>query len=223
MAMRPRFLWLLIVVYVSTLLMANWYDARIIQFFHLQTDAGTLVFPVTFLCADIITEVYGYQKALLAIATAFVINIAFLTYGWIVTHMPTPSGPAVLVAHNQQFDNIMQANSLIILASFVCYLTSEPLNAYVVSRSKRWLKGKMIALRFLVSTIIAAFIDSVVFSFIGLSQQFDTAMQVFNIALTMWGIKVFIEVLGLPLSTFLAKKLKKIDSPEYWASQEKNH
>jgi uncharacterized PurR-regulated membrane protein YhhQ (DUF165 family) len=78
--MQPRYLWFLIVAYVVVILMANWFDVRLVRVGVLITDAGTLIFPITFLLSDLITEVYGYKNARLAIWCAFLFNLLFILY-----------------------------------------------------------------------------------------------------------------------------------------------
>ena len=45
----PHYLWLLMLVYVLALIVANWFDARLIAVGPFVTDAGTIIFPVTLL------------------------------------------------------------------------------------------------------------------------------------------------------------------------------
>ena len=61
---------------------ANWFDPRLIKIpiLGLETDAGTLIFPITFLVSNIITEVYGYKHARLAIWCGFGFNLFGLLY-----------------------------------------------------------------------------------------------------------------------------------------------
>lgn len=208
MAMRhPHFLWPIILVYASVLLMSNWYDARIISLFGFSTDAGTLIFPITFLCANLITEVYGFKNARFAIWFAFLINVIFLLYGWLITQFPSPD---FALENNIHFDTIMTLNLWIVLASFVSYFCGEPLNVYLVAKLKIWMKGRWMALRFVTSTLCASAVDSFLFAMIAFSFSYSIN-DVISIALTMWIIKVAIEVIGLPLSIILAKKLKSIE------------
>ena len=199
-----RYLWMLMLVYVAVLLMANWYDARIIGLYPVSTDAGTLIFPLSFLCSDIITEVYGYKQARAAIWMAFALNLIFLIYGIVITHLPSPD---FAMETNRAFDRIIQMNLWIILASVVSYFCGEPLNALLVAKLKIRFAGRYMAFRFFFSTFIAAFIDSLVFSVIAFSHLFPFK-AVMSLALTMWLIKVIVELCGLPLSVALAKRLK---------------
>jgi uncharacterized integral membrane protein (TIGR00697 family) len=200
----PRFLWFLSLAYAMVIVLANWFDPRLIDIFGLNTDAGTLIFPLTYLLSDVITEVYGYKHARRAIWAGFLFNAMFIFYGLIVTHMPSPSYPTI----NPMFNKLLTFNMRIILASAISYLTSEPLNSFIMAKLKIKMQGKYMAIRFVASTIIASGTDSIIFgviAFYGMMSNYNLAALI----LTMWLIKVTIEILGLPISIKVAKQLKK--------------
>jgi uncharacterized integral membrane protein (TIGR00697 family) len=202
----PRFLWFLSLAYTMVIVLANWFDPRLIDIFGLNTDAGTLIFPLTYLLSDVITEVYGYKHARRAIWAGFLFNAVFVLYGFIVTHMPSPSYPTI----NPLFDKLLTFNVRIILASAISYLTSEPLNSFIMAKLKIKMHGRFMGIRFVASTIIASGTDSIIFgviAFYGLMSNYNLTALI----LTMWLIKVAVEILGLPISIKIAKKLKKME------------
>lgn len=204
--MTPRYLWFLLLSYSMVMVLANWFDPRLISFWGITTDAGTLIFPLSFLLSDLITEVYGYKHARRAIWCGFLFNILFILYGQIVIHMPSPS----YATHNSQFDALFNLNMRIILASMISYFSSEPLNALLLAKIKISMQGRYMGIRFISSTFIASGIDSAIFgsiAFYGLMSN----QHLFSLIMTMWLIKVSIEILGLPISITLAKKLKAIE------------
>lgn len=211
----PHALWFLLIAYTSVILLANWYDVRLIRVFALETDAGTLIFPFTFLLSDLITEVYGYKYARRAIWTGFLFNFLFIIYGQVIIHLPSPDYALVT---NTSFDNLLQFNSRIILASTLSYLCSEPLNSYLMAKLKLKTKGKYMSLRFVLSTVIASFFDSFIFGTLAFAGTMtNTNLLKFNI--TMWLIKVGIEVLGLPISIKLAYRLKRYEKLDIYDSR----
>lgn len=203
---QPRLLWLLIVSYVVCLVMANWFDVRLVHIFGLDTDAGTIIFPLTFIVANLITEVYGYKQARRAIWVGFVFNLLFLLYGQLIIHLPSPA----YAEYNQAFDEIFHLNSRIIFASIVSYFCAEPLNTYTLAKLKTQLDGRMLPVRFVSSTALAAGVDSFIFTSIAFSQYLNHH-QALAIACGMWLMKVVIETVGLPLSTYLAIRLKEYE------------
>lgn len=202
---HPKALWFLLVTYVSVILLANWFDIRLIRIFNLETDAGTLIFPITFLCSDLITEVYGYKFARRAIWAGFLFNFTFIAYGQLVIHLPSPSYALVI---NNNFDSLLGFNTRIILASTLSYFCAEPLNSYLMAKLKLKTKGKYMSFRFVTSTFIASFFDSFIFGSLAFGGTMsNTDLIRFNT--TMWLIKVLIEIIGLPISLKLAQTLKK--------------
>lgn len=199
-------LWFLTLTYTVIIILANWFDARLIQIFNLTTDAGTLVFPFTFLLADLITEVYGFKHARRAIWCGFLFNLLFIVYAQIVIHLPSPE----FDTNNAAFDKLLTMNSRIILASAISYLCAEPFNSYIMAKLKIKMQGRYLGLRFVLSTCIAEGIDSVIFSILAFYREMPN-INLFFFMLTMWFIKVLVEIFGLPLSIYLAKKLKQIE------------
>lgn len=212
----PRYLFILMLAYCVCILLANWFDPRLVSVFGLVTDAGTLIFPVGFLLSDLITEVYGYKKARQAIWLGFIFNMLFLIYGQLVVHLPSPSFPN----HNAEFDDLLHADFRVIIASFCSYLVAEPINSWIIAKLKMRMQGRYMAVRFLSSTLCASLLDSSIFSvvaFMGVMSNQDLIALIF----TMWFIKIVIETIGLPVSTKLAKKLKQTEQLDIYDSNTK--
>lgn len=202
----PKYLWLLMLVYAQALVVANWFDARLIAIGPFMTDAGTIIFPVTFIVGDIITEVYGYQYARQAIWIGFFTNLLVLCYGLLIIHLPSPAQ----APFNHLFTILLTQNTRICLASAVSYLCAEPANAYLIAKLKIRFKGKAMWARFLFSTVIGASIDTSIFSLLAFLHVIPMH-EILQMIATVWLAKVVIEIAGLPLSTTLAHKLKRVE------------
>jgi uncharacterized integral membrane protein (TIGR00697 family) len=207
----PRYLWLFMLLYAQALVVANWFDARLIAIGPLVTDAGTLIFPMTFIVGDIITEVYGYQYARQAIWIGFLTNLIVLLYGQLMIHLPSPPD----APFNSLFTTLLQQNLRICVASSISYLCAEPANAYLIAKLKILFQGRGMWFRFLLSTIVGASIDTTLFSIIAFYRVIPFHEIAVMIA-TVWLAKVIIEILSLPLSTTLAKKLKVIEGVDQY-------
>jgi uncharacterized integral membrane protein (TIGR00697 family) len=203
---NPQYLWFLTLCYTMVIVLANWFNPRFVSLFGLNTDSGTLIFPLTFMLSDLITEVYGYKQARRAIWCGFLFNVLFVLYGLLVTHLPSPE----FATNNAMFDEILSFSSRIVLASAVSYFAAEPINSYLMAKMKIKMQGAYMGLRFVLSTVIAAGLDSIVFTLVAFYGTLST-IHLIELAVTMWFIKVMIEIIGLPLSIRLAKKLKKIE------------
>lgn len=213
---QARYLWFLTLSYSMVMVLANWFDARLISIFGVVTDAGTLIFPFTFLLSDLITEVYGYKKARLAIWCGFLFNAIFIVYAQVVIHLPSPN----FETQNAAFDAILSMNGRIILASTLAYLCSEPLNSFTMAKLKIKTQGRYMSIRFILANVFGSGVDSLIFGVIA----FYDAMSLRNLIiliLTMWLIKVIAEMLGLPISVRLAKKLKILEELDIYDTDTK--
>jgi uncharacterized PurR-regulated membrane protein YhhQ (DUF165 family) len=99
-------------------------------------------------------------------------------------------------------------NVWIFIASFVSYLIAEPLNAIMIAKLKIAMSGKYIGIRFLISTIVAALLDSILFITIAFHTAVDTP-HILTMILNIWLIKCVIEIVCLPFSVRLTRRLKE--------------
>ena len=208
---QPRYLWFLMLCFSMVILYSNWFAPRLIHIFGVNTDAATIIFPLTFLLSDLITEVYGYKHARRAIWCGFLFNFIFIAYGQLVIHMPSPPYPT----HNALFDKLLSLDTRIIIASACSYLCSEPFNSFIMAKLKIKLKCKMMGTRFVLSTMVAAAVDSVIFGAIGF-YGLMTNSNLVSLIVTMWFIKIIIEVIGLPMSVYLAIRLKRAEQMDMY-------
>jgi uncharacterized integral membrane protein (TIGR00697 family) len=212
---QPQYLWFFTLTFSMVIVLANWFDARLISIFGLATDAGTLVFPLTFLLSDMITEVYGFKYARRAIWCGFLFNAIFILYGQIIIHLPSP---AYAATSNAMFDTLLAANVRIICASALSYLIAEPLNSLIMAKLKMKMQGRYMGIRFVSSTVVASGIDSFVFGTIAFYGTMSN-QNLLALILTMWFIKVFLEVIGLPISISLTKKIKQAEQLDIYDKQ----
>jgi uncharacterized integral membrane protein (TIGR00697 family) len=196
-------LWFLISFYAMIIVLGNWFDLRVIKIFGFVVNSGTFIFGLTFFFANLITEVYGYKYARLAIWWGFFFNAFVFVYGQLVILLPrTDHYPTEI------FDTLLHANNRLILAGFVGYFSSEPLNSLVMAKLKIELRGQFRSLRFLISTLIASVVDSVVFGFLGFYGVFEEKAFI-SMIFGMIMIKVTIDFLSLPFFLYFSKKLKQ--------------
>ena len=170
---------------------------------------GTLVFPITFILNDILTEVYGYGRSRRIIWTGMACQVlAAVTY-WAVEALP-----AAPFWHNQQaYHTILSAAPRITLASLMAYFCGEFTNSVVLSKMKygqKGAKGAAQAWRFIASTIVGELVDSVIFMSIGFFGVLSLADLVRTIV-TLWLAKVVYEIIALPFSMPFANWVKKVE------------
>lgn len=140
----PKYLWFLILTYAMVSSMCNWFDTRLVMIFGFTISLGSILFPITFLVSDVITEVYGFKHARIAIWSALLFNIIFVVFDQVILHMPSPA----FATENHAFNKVLQLDTWAILGSFVSYIASEPINSILLSKMKVYFNGKYLGIRF---------------------------------------------------------------------------
>ncbi len=157
-----RYFDLVVAVFVTVLITSNIASsAKIIDWgislagLRLSFDAGTLLFPVSYIFGDILTEVYGYKKAQRVIWTGFAALALSALVFWAVSALP---GEATWQEYAGQaaYDAILGGMSTggIVLASLAAYWAGSFSNAFVLSRLKVITGGKFLWLRTIGSTLV---------------------------------------------------------------------
>lgn len=208
---RPKYLWFLVIAYTVALFAADWFDPRQIKVFGLCTGAGSIAFPFTYLLSDVITEVYGYKNARVAIWLGLLFYAIFLLYGQFVVHFLSVYSP-----HADTLTLFLQVNHHIILATVISYLVTESVNAYLVAKLKVFFHGKYIGLRFIFSTFMAYILDELVYAPIAFYGMIVHLKDMLNHIVDSWIFMVSIELLLLPLSIRIAKRIKIIEKMDIY-------
>lgn len=197
---------LLGVTFCVCLILANLLATKQIQFGPLNLTTGVLVFPISYIVNDCITEVWGYQRAKLVIWTGFVMNFAFVLLAYLADLIPG----APYWTNQEGFHALFGLAPRVALASFAAFVVGSLLNAYVMSRMKIRHKGDHFSLRAITSTVAGEVSDSIIFFPIALGGivPYD------NLLLMMVSqviVKTLYEILVLPVTIRTVHWLKKTE------------
>jgi len=126
---------------------------------------GVLPYPVTFLCTDLISELYGKRRASMVVWTGLVLNLWVLFILWLGASLPphTELGPDGLppIEHpDRTYYQIRQWTSMATLASMIAYLSAQLVDVQVFHLLKKLTKGKALWLRNNGSTLTSQMVDS---------------------------------------------------------------
>ena len=123
------------------------------------TDGGFIVFPLTYVIGDVLSEVYGFKAARRAIYLGFAMNIlAALTF-WVTIYLP----PADFYTNEAHFENIVHAYTQLIIAGLAGFIVGQTINAWVVVAIKERTKEKHLWARLVGSTFAGQLGDTLVF------------------------------------------------------------
>jgi uncharacterized integral membrane protein (TIGR00697 family) len=163
----------------------------------LITDGGFVVFPMTYVIGDVLSEVYGFKATRRAIYIAFVMEaIAAFTF-WLTAYLPA----ADFYTNQAAFEAVVKPFTQLIIAGLAGFIVGQTLNAWVVVQIKARTKEKHLWARLIGSTIVGEFADTLVFcsiaaGAIGISTWRDFVTYV---ALG-WIYKTLVEIVVLPVT-----------------------
>jgi uncharacterized integral membrane protein (TIGR00697 family) len=179
---------------------------------HLAFDGGTIMFPISYIFGDVLTEVYGYRSARRVIWTGFITLVLTSLLFFVLKRLP---GDAVWeeYAGTAAFDAILGGMSSggIAAASLSGYWVGEFSNSALHSRLKVLMKGRALWVRSIGSSLVGELLDSLVFVFVA-SLTGVFAWKLFTaLVLTNYLFKISVEVILFPLTFLAVGKLKKAE------------
>lgn len=197
------------ILFTSCLLISNIISVKLIQLGSLTITAGIIIFPVAYIVNDVISEIWGFQKARFIIWCGFLMNLlAILVYTAAVAM------PASEFWQGQSgFTQILQSTPRLAISSLIAYLTGSFLNSIIMSRMKVKSQGKNFSLRAIVSTLAGESADSVIFITIAFAGMVPFAVLMQMIAIQIV-IKTLYEILVLPVTIRVVKVIRKYEGEE---------
>ncbi|MBF6590780.1 MAG: queuosine precursor transporter [Ktedonobacterales bacterium] len=203
--------------FVTSLIVANIIAVRPLSLpGGLIAPAAVVIFPLSYLFGDVLTEVYGYAAARRVIWLGFACNLlavlAFSAGGALPAAPFWNAQPA--------YNTILGATPRVLLASFCAYLVGEFLNSYVLAKLKIATRGRWLWTRTIGSTLIGEGADSLIFITLAFGvfrvQGILPLGVLITIILTQWGIKVAYEVVATPFTYAIVQYLKRRDGVDHF-------
>ncbi len=180
-------------------------------------DAGTLLFPVSYIFGDILTEVYGYKRSRRVIWTGFFcLGLSAVVFG-VVRVLP---GEAIWqhYAGQQAYNAILGGMSSggIVLASLLGYWSGEFTNSFTLAKMKIFTRGRWLWSRTIGSTLVGELVDTCVFiSVASLFRVFPWSLFV-TLVLTNYIFKCSVEALMTPVTYWVVNNLKRREQEDYY-------
>jgi queuosine precursor transporter len=195
---------LIAALFVTCLITANIIAVKLIQLGGLILPAAVIIFPISYIVGDVLTEVYGYRQARRVIWLGFFCNLIAVAAIWAGGMLPA----AGFWEGQTAYERILGFTPRLLAASFVAYLIGEFSNAYVLARMKIATQGRWLWTRTIGSTLIGQGLDSAVFitlAFGGIIplEGLITAM------VTQWLFKSAYEAAATPLTYWVVNFLKR--------------
>ncbi len=223
----PRFFDLIMALFVTVLIVSNIASAAKIidlgfQIFEVPMafDAGTLLFPVSYIFGDVLTEVYGYKRSRRVIWTGFAcLALTALVLG-IVRLLPgeaTWQEYAGQEAYNAILGGISSGG--IVLASLAGYWAGSFSNAFIMAKMKVLTQGRHLWARTIGSTLVGEGVDTLAFMLVAtLAGVFPWDIFV-SLVLTNYLFKVSVEAVMTPITYIVVGFLKRAEQVDAYDMQ----
>lgn len=195
---------IVIALFVTCLIAANVMAVKLINIAGLTLPAAIIIFPLSYIIGDILTEVYGYRVARRVIWLGFLCNAIAVFAFWLGGLLPAAS----FWQGQGAYESILGYTPRLLAASFAAYLVGEFSNSFVLAKMKIKTKGRFLWARTIGSTAVGQGLDSSVF----ILTAFAWAMPWSDLGLMMlthWLVKTAYEALATPFTYAIVAYLKR--------------
>jgi len=195
---------LITAIFITCLITANITAVKLVGVFGLVLPAAIIIFPISYIFGDVLTEVYGYRQARRVIWLGFFCNLIAVVAIWVGQVMPAASfwdGQAA-------YERILGYTPRLLVASFLAYLVGEFANSFVLAKMKIATNGRWLWTRTIGSTLVGQGLDSLVFitlAFVGTIPSAGLATAI----VTQWLAKSVDEAAVTPLTYGVVNFLKR--------------
>jgi len=182
-------------LFVTCLLTANTMAAKLVTIGGVVLSAAIIIFPVSYIVGDVLTEVWGYAAARRVIWLGFGCNALMVAAIWLGGAIPA----APFWTGQASYSEILGQTPRILLASFVAYLVGEFVNSFVLAKLKILTRGRWLWTRTIGSTVVGQALDSAVFVALAFAGSVPSGVLV-GIMVGQWIVKVLYEAAATPLT-----------------------
>jgi uncharacterized integral membrane protein (TIGR00697 family) len=216
-----RYFDLVMAAFVAVLLISNVASNKFVNLGPFTYDAGTILFPLSYIFGDILTEVYGYKRSRRVIWTGFAASALMALVFWVVTLLPIPAdqGPQ---PQSEAFNIALNSTPFIVLGSLVAFFAGEFTNSYVLARLKVATRGRWLWSRTIGSTLVGQVVDTLIFLTIAFAIGFAVLGSpmdgnlFWSIVISNYIFKVGVEVLFTPITYAIVGFLKRAEHEDYY-------
>ena len=193
-------------LFVVCLITSNLFATKVFALGPFTLPAAVIIFPISYILNDCFTEVWGYKKAMLVIWLGFALNAFVALMGQFAVWLPG----ANFWAGGDHFDFVFRMAPRVVIASLLAFLVGSTVNALVMKTMKEVDGERRFGVRAILSSVAGEFADSLIFMpvvFIGTPWRTLGIMMLVQVS-----FKVLYEIVILPVTAMVVRKLKKYES-----------
>ncbi len=211
MEKRYKYLGFITAFFVTVLLISNIASSKIVVLGPFTFDGGTILFPLSYIFGDILTEVYGYSRSRRVIWAGFLMLILASVVFMVIGALPSAPG----WDGQQAYDKILGLTPRIVVASMLAYFSGEFSNSYILAKMKVWMNGRALWMRTIGSTIVGEAVDTGLFVVIAFWGVLSTDL-IIAVIISNYIFKVGVEVIFTPATYAVTRFLKRHEKEDYY-------
>lgn len=197
--------------FVATLLISNVAAQKLIALGPFVFAGAILLFPVTYVFGDVLTEVYGYARTRQIIWVGFGANALMAAFLALVVELPPAPGWAL----QEEFAAALGLVPRVVAASILAYWAGEFANSFVLAKLKVATDGRRLWVRTIGSTLVGQGVDTVIFTVAAFGGVLPPAV-LFTAVWSGYLFKVLYEVAATPLTYLLVNRLKAVEEVDVY-------
>jgi uncharacterized integral membrane protein (TIGR00697 family) len=198
-------------LFVTVLLISNIASTKIVAFGPLTFDGGTILFPLSYIFGDILTEVYGYARSRKVIWIGFVAALLMSLTFILVGVLPS----AADWANQDAYDKILGLTPRIVIASLIAYFAGEFSNSFTLAKLKVRMNGQQLWLRTIGSTLIGQVVDTALFILIAFTGIVPNSL-IWTLIVSNYLFKCGVEILFTPVTYWVTGWLKQQEHEDFY-------
>lgn len=214
----PQHLDVIAGVFITAVLVSNIAAQKLFAFGPATFTAGILVFPISYIFGDVLTEVYGFNRARRVIYVGMLANVFMAAVLWLAVKLPPAPGWPL----QEQFAAVLGFVPRIVFASIAGYVAGELVNSLLMSRLKILTSGRHLWVRTISSTIAGQLVDTAIFALIAFVGVIPEATLIAAI-ISGWIFKVVYEAAATPLTYLVVNHLKRLEGVEHFDKKDRLH
>lgn len=197
--------------FVGLLLTANVIGEKPLMFGPVILPAGLLLFPITYLLGDLLTEVYGFSQSRRVIWMGMACNLFMAFMCRLSITLPSVE----TWSHGEAYAQILGTSSRLMAISVLTYFIGEFVNAYIVAKLKIKMQGRLFWARALCGSWIGEGIETSLFIPLAFYGTMPNS-QLLHLAIYYYSFKVIYALCAMPLLNALVKLLKRKEAVEVY-------
>lgn len=186
--------------FVASLIIVNVVASKLVNICGFIVPAAMVVYPITFLCTDVIGELWGKAEANRTVRYGMIVQIFSL--GMIYMAIALPPAPFAM-EFQEVFSATLGNSARIVLASLAAYCAAQFNDVFVFHKLKALSGGQHKWLRNNASTITSQIIDTVIFVVVGFA---GTVPDIGWMIVSQIILKIIIALCDTPFFYWMTRK-----------------